>query len=204
MKEYYRNNYEVLLPYFKNIPEFHVIRIIVIQRKKDIEDLGKSENLIKDYYIRSKEHLDSKWKEIVTLADAFKARVYVNISPISLKESALALSDKITDTFRQNQWTRLPHAFRAVTSSEKGILKRFIIDFDSDNKEMFNEVKSLIRYYFKEVIETEVRTKSGWHLICFPFDRIKFNKVITKPFYEDDNIVVDALYNQPTLLYYNG
>ena len=177
--------------------------MFVIQRKKDIPTLHKSENLIRDYYIKSGEHLLNKWEEITKMADTFQARVYVNISPVSLTKTAISLLRKITDTFEYEQWNKLPHSFRSVISNEKGILKRFIVDFDSPDYEIFLEMKSYFEEYFPESkIEEIIPTKSGWHMICTPFDTGLFGEWITWG-YKQKGIVVDVLKNQPTLLYYN-
>ena len=190
------NNIENLRVYLKNIPKDHIINIIAIQRKKDIPDLYKSEVLIKEYYIRSEDNFNERIDEIKKISKVFQARIYIKISPISLKEIGIELINNLYIKFKHDNFDRITSCVRSETNKMKGINRYHIIDVDKISN---IDIETLDSYIYKtcEVCNI-IKTKSGLHYICEPFNRTLFFEYLPfsfKPY-------VELLTNNLTLLYY--
>lgn len=90
------NNFDLIKPLLlfpTKEDNFYFVQIL--QRKKDHKGirLGGSNNnsrLIKAYYIKSQEHLDTHTEEMIKLAQVFNARVSINLNPRSFEKAGFA------------------------------------------------------------------------------------------------------------------
>lgn len=202
------NNIEKLESYFKDIPEGHIINVIVIQRKKDNPDLYKAEVLIKEYNIRNYEHFLERKNEIIKLADIFAARVYVKLSPVSLRLVTAKILERVGTMFIKDNFNKITSGVRSLISAERGCKKIFIVDVDTLDTKIHIKVNNLIEDCYKERGQQlinkldQIKTPNGCHLICSPFDRTLFKEKINNTF-PDRDFEIDVFDSSLTLLYYN-
>ena len=177
--------------------------IQLILRSKDNAELtrllnkngGNTNRPFLELFIHNEEELNNKMELIRRICDATGARAYINLTPKSYKKVARQALYKITDAVCSDNWKAAKRAYWSATGSTLGEKKLFLLDIDTYEGEDVAEVaKTLETIFDSEVILLSLPTKGGWHLICKPFDTMKFGK-------EWPGIKV--LKNTPTLLYFN-
>ena len=145
-------------------------------------------------------------EEIKTCCDIFKLRAYISVNTKSKKRIQLkclhVLAENLSDGESKKPWRTFDRAFD-ITKSEN---QRWIVDIDDCKDEKFAEfVESLIEKcqssYDKRVV-ARIPTKSGFHLITYPFNLQEFNNYWNEG--EFNGIPVPEIKkNHITLLYEN-
>ena len=181
-----------------------VFSITLVRRGKDHPDLPSANYSFKHYYIDSIEVFDRYIEEIKTCCDIFKLRAYISVNTKSKKRIQLkclhVLAENLSDGESKKPWRTFDRAFD-ITKSEN---QRWIVDVDDCKDEKFAEfVESLIEKcqssYDKKVV-SRIPTKSGFHLITYPFNLQEFNNYWKEG--EFNNIPVPEIKkNHITLLY---
>lgn len=187
--------------------EFYFVQILV--RGKDGHHVsGNNKNrLVKYYTVSSKEQLLSLKEEITGIAKAVTGRVYIHPTKRSYKEVANVALELTTHTYVSQNWIGMRSVFS--TAAGKSMIagdKKYIVDLDDITFETTEGIKKYqqivsdinnLRGKSNEQgnkIYTGVPTKSGIHLITYPFDVDAFKKL-----YPD----IDVHKNNPTLLYFS-
>lgn len=190
-----------------NDDEFYFLQILV--RGKDGHKVrGNNKNRLIQYYtITSKEQLLNLKNEMVALCRADNARAYIHPTRRSFKAVANVMFGFMVKTYTTGNWKSMRSLFS--TSCGRSYIagdKKFIIDLDNIHPESsaedlkkYNDIVNCIKKLrghggagVDKVFAT-VPTKSGVHLITYPFDEDVF-----KEMYPD----IDVHKNNPTLLYY--
>ena len=80
------NNLEIIKPLlnFSSEDDFYFLQIL--QRKKENPQLGSNSRVIKNYYIKSVEHLELRYPEIIELCSVFNARASIRLNKEVLKK----------------------------------------------------------------------------------------------------------------------
>lgn len=196
------NNFELLksVMKFNSEDEFYFVQIL-IRRKDGHTDPGVNGNnknrLIKFYTIRSIDDLSEKQEEIITIADALNARVYIHPTKRSFKEVGNECLKVGLDLFLSNV-DGLKRAYStACGKSYIGSDKKWVIDIDEKSIGIVNEMCEFIEKecepFDRIKLQYIVPTLHGFHLITTPFNSQKFS--IEYP-------LIDIHKNNPTLLYY--
>ena len=182
--------------------EFYFLQILV--RGKDGHKTGgnNKNRLVKYYTIYSPEQLLRYKDEIVAICRVDNARAYVHPTKRNAKEVANVAVELAVHTFVSQNWI----GFKSMYSTACGKSfvtsdKKFIIDIDDigPDDEKFKHIEKLIfeaRGHGGENTDKvfmKVPTKSGWHLITYPFDVGHLAKHYPE---------IDVHKNNPTLLYY--
>lgn len=170
---------------FPNKNSFYFVQIL--QRKKDHkgERLGGSNNnsrLIKAYYIKSVEHLELHWEEMVKLAEVFNARVSINLNPRSFEKAAFHTLQKIADQMSNGDFYSVRKAYDTVLGNYHSEMdKRWIIDVDKDDIPAMEEIQKDIADLHEKIgnrdynVLSVIPSKSGYHIITNPFNLAHFN-----------------------------
>lgn len=199
------DNFELIkqLLVFESEDDFYHLQIL--KRKKDCAEHEKGRNnnarCIKTYYIRNREHLDSKKDEIISLCKLFKARAYINLNKKSYQKSAMYMLREVTDRIIFKQYEHIYRAYDSVIGSSEvnSGEKRWIVDIDNvenvNNLELYKNNINSCRPEGDKII-AEIPTKNGIHLITRPFNIKELEPFqCLHPF--------DIQKNNPTLLYFD-
>lgn len=182
--------------------EFYFLQILV--RGKDGHHVsGNNKNrLVKYYTITSAEQLLSLKNEILAICHVDNARAYIHPTKRNAKEVANIAVELAVHTFVSQNWI----GFKSMYSTACGQSfvtsdKKFIVDLDDihEGDAILDEIRNKIYSYRghggenSDKVFMTVPTKSGVHLITWPFDVGQFTK---------DFPGIDIHKNNPTLLYF--
>lgn len=182
--------------------EFYFLQILV--RGKDGHHVsGNNKNrLIKYYTITSAEQMMSLKNEILAICHVDNARAYIHPTKRSFKEVANIAVELAVHTYVSQNWI----GFRSMYSTACGQSfikgdKKFIVDLDDihEGDPILEEIRNKIYTYRghggenSDKVFMTVPTKSGVHLVTYPFDIGQFEK---------DFPGIDIHKNNPTLLYF--
>jgi hypothetical protein len=192
------DNIELIKPLlnFSEPGDFYML--YVFKRKKDQpegeRDNHQSVRTIKTYCIESVEHLEKRYDEIKQLCEMFKARAYVHVQKQNHREVSLnmmvVLAQRIQDGNHKQKGL-----FDSVVGQIKTLEKRWIVDIDTKNKEVVEEVATFINTKCRPVqdkICSIIPTKNGYHLITDRFDVKTFKETYPE---------IDIQKKNPTLLF---
>jgi hypothetical protein len=192
------DNIELIKPLlnFSEPGDFYML--YVFKRKKDQpegeKDNHQSVRTIKTYCIESVEHLEKRYDEIKQLCEMFKARAYVHVQKQNHREVSLnmmvALAQRIQDGNHKQKGL-----FDSVVGQIKTLEKRWIVDIDTKNKEVVEEVATFINTKCRPIqdkICSIIPTKNGYHLITDRFDVKTFKETYPE---------IDIVKKNPTLLF---
>lgn len=199
------DNFEQImgLLHFDSEDDFYHLQ--VLKRKKEHPNLGSNSQVIKTYYIRSKDHLDKVGPEIVALCEFHGARAYINLNPRSFEQVAFQTLKKVTDIIMNRDYTSVRNAYDSTCGAYcSGKEKRWIVDLDGV-EHVSPMMCAFIEYKCEPITEikhdcsledskciTTIPTKNGLHLITKPFNLQKFSEEYPK---------IDVHRNNPTVLY---
>ena len=166
---------------FDSTDDFYYLQIM--KRKKDHPETCTSNNrIIKNYYIRSIEHLDSKYEEIKAICDHFNARATIRLNKRSFKQVAMKHLQNIANSIAIGDYTYIKNAYdRACGTGHNDENKKWIVDIDIDVN--YPDVQTIITAMVSYIsdckpigdkIITILPTKNGYHLITKPFDVMNF------------------------------
>ena len=182
--------------------EFYFLQILV--RGKDGHHVsGNNKNrLVKYYTITSAEQLLSLKNEILAICHVDNARAYIHPTKRNAKEVANIAVELAIHTFVSQNWI----GFKSMYSTACGQSfvtsdKKFIVDLDDIHEgdailEQIREDIFKMRGHGGEnsdKVFMTVPTKSGVHLITWPFDLGQFKEKYP---------TIDVHKNNPTLLYF--
>lgn len=174
------DNLEIYKKYilnFQNPGDFFYLMVLV--RKKDFttdKSNRQSVRIIKDYCIYSIEQLEKRYEEIKTLAEVFKARVYLGINRLNDSQVSIRMIKNLAERLEsgnnncRNLWSSTVGALSAQGT------KKWIVDIDKEDLFILEEIKEHIKKLEPagDKIICEIPTKSGIHLITNPFRLDKF------------------------------
>lgn len=188
--------------------EFYFVQILV-RGKDGLHVSGNNKNrLVKYYTVTSKEMLLSLKQEIIGISKAVTGRVYISPQRRSFREVANLALELTTHTYVSQNWIGMRSVF-STSAGKSGIKsdKKYIIDIDNiqdENDPFILQVKERL-FEVRGVngpktdkLFLQVKTKSGTHLICEPFDTKTFMKSF--PQFKEDEFIHK---NNPSLLYFS-
>lgn len=180
---------------FDSEDEFYQLQIL--KRKKEHPELGSNNYVVKTYQVKSIEHLDKIFPEVVCLCEFHQARACINLNRRSFEKLAYQMLRKVTDQILNKDFKSVRKAYDSVTGSfsnepntkwvvdidVKSSIKIEMIQNDIKNCEPNRRVNKTI-----EILET----KNGFHLITSPFNMEEFRKI---------NPDIEVHKNNPTILF---
>jgi hypothetical protein len=183
---------------FEDEGDFYMIYIL--KRKKDQpeneKDNHQSVRTIKTYCVESIEYLEKRYEEIKQLCEIFKARAYIHIQKQNHKDVSLNMLASLAERVRDGHHKQ-KNLFDSVVGKLKTLEKRWIVDVDTKDMSVVNEIKFTINKLCRPNDENKIwdviPTKSGYHIITDRFDIMEFKKSYPN---------VDIQKKNPTLLYH--
>ena len=192
------DNLKLVLPFlkFESKDDFYYLQIL--QRKKENPQLGSNSRVIKNYYIRSEEHLLNRYDEIKKLCQIFNARASIRLNKRSFKKVGMKTMVNLSNTMMNEEYSFLMKSYdRACGLGHNDKEKKWILDIDFIPNE--NEFNTIIE--FINNIEPKgdkligiIPSKVGIHLITNPFNLNSFKERFPSIEVHKDN---------PTNLYIN-
>jgi hypothetical protein len=156
--------------------------IQIIQRKKEIPDLGSNNRIIRSYMISSLEKLEKNEVEIIQMCETFNARAYIHLNRRKWSKISLECLKHNVELIGNEQHEGIKSSLETIigrNNCEYKDEKTWIIDIDDveavsplmmahiDHKcQPFDEESKCVAI---------IPTKNGFHLITKPFDRSEFH-----------------------------
>lgn len=171
------DNLEKILPFlqFNSEDDFYYLQIL--QRKKENPQLGSNSRVIKNYYIRSQQHLLDRYDEIKSLCQFFNARASLRLNKRSFEKVGFKALENIANTMQNREYKHLMKSYdRAcgLLNNEKN--KKWIVDVDEEDVIWLEQIINAIQPCEPKgnKILIQLPTKSGIHLITTPFNVQQF------------------------------
>lgn len=194
------DNFNLIKPLLNFTSEDDCYYLQILQRKKENPELGSNSRVIKNYWIKSIDHLEKLYPEIKKLCEVFNARASIRLNRRSFRQLAFQSLKKISDQLLNEDFASVKNNYSKVSGIyHKDSDKTWIIDIDDTDSILLQDVINSINHdmiqpeYDKLV--TVIPSKSGYHVICRPFNLQKWN--ILYPQYKELDIHKD----NPTNLY---
>lgn len=185
------DNLRLVLPFlkFESKDDFYYLQIL--QRKKENAKLGSNSRVIKNYYIKSEEHLLNRYDEIKKLCEVFNARASIRLNKRSFEKVGFKAMVNIANTMSNREYEFLKASYdRACGLGHNDNEKKWILDIDGEKtyNELF-KMEDLINNSLPEGKNTIVYlpSKSGMYLITKPFDLRDFTKTYPEIEIHKDN-----------------
>ncbi len=185
-----KDNFDILKDFmdFSDPGKFYLA--LVVQRKKDNPELDRSERIIKNYMIPTREKLEYVREEMETLCKVFNARVYLYINRRSFKNTQKAMAKALIDQICAESVSNLNHLFDSCAAAHGCGDKNWIIDVDLPHKpdvcnsdsymRLESDLKLNLYEYLDKIpptpsdgehrVKLVVPSRNGFHLITSPFD----------------------------------
>ena len=188
------------------LDKYYVIELM--RRGKDNPDMPAANYHFRNYYIYSWKDLDKYEHEIKVICDLLHLRAYCSVNYKLMSQVAL-------DTLAESARRIAAHDYKKFYSIFESASGKFVdrgnsmwvVDIDDIDEHfplgrLTAYINSMESGHEENVVYT-MPTKSGLHLICHPFNLMKFNKdfCITFPNYQGK--LPDIKKNHLTLLYEN-
>lgn len=200
------DNLEKILPLlnFKSEDDFYFLQIL--QRKKENPQLGSNSRVIKNYYIRSQQHLLDRYEEIKTLCKVFNARASIRLNKRSFEKVGFKALENIANTMQNREYKHLMKSYdRACGLLNNEKTKKWIIDIDKDEVIWLEQIINAIQPCepLGDKIVTQILSKSGIHLITTPFNVKQFQDNFAEELraYGMEYIEIEIHKDNPTNLY---
>jgi len=185
-----------------NEDEFYFLQILVRGKDGNAVSRNNKNRLVKYYTIYSTNQLYQHKEEIIAICRVDNARAYLHPTKRNAREVANIALELTVHTFISQNWI----GFKGMYSTACGKSfvngdKKYIVDLDDmtlEDKKYHDIVKTIYELRGKggensDKVFMTVPTKSGYHLVSWPFDIESFHKRYPE---------VDVHKNNPTLLYY--
>lgn len=200
------DNLEKILPLLKfdSSDDFYYLQIL--QRKKENPQLGSNSRVIKNYYIRSQQHLIERYDEIKTLCKVFNARASLRLNKRSFEKVGFKTLENIANTMQNREYKHLMKSYdRACGLLNNEATKKWIVDIDKEDIIWLEQIINAIQPCepLGNKIITQIPSKTGIHLITTPFNVQKYKENFTEELkaYQMNYIEIEIHKDNPVNLY---
>lgn len=191
------NNFEQIKKMLK-FEEDYFYFIQIIQRKKEIPELGSNNRVIRSYTVSNLEYLRKIEPEIIQMCGMFNARAYIHLNRRKWSRIALECLRHNAELIANGQHDGIKSSLETVIgrhNCEPKGEKTWIIDID-DTDTASPLMMAFIDHRCEPIGESKIKaiipTKNGLHLITKPFNTQTFGNE-----YPD----IDIHKDNPTILY---
>jgi hypothetical protein len=170
----------------------------IIQRKKDIEELGCNNILLKAIIIDDAHPLEKFKDYIIDMCEHYRARAYINVGPKSKRKVAVQMLQDLAQCFAKNDFNYTKKLWNTAAGTVNPFLKRWVIDCDITDKFTIEDIQNVINIVYESNSEEKYKiigtipTLHGYHIITTPFDLRKL---------KEEYPSIDIHKNNPTVLY---
>jgi len=195
------NNFEQIKSMLKFEKDYFYF-IQIIQRKKEIPELGSNNRIIRSYMISSLEKLEKNEAEIIQMCEMFNARAYIHLNRRKWSKIALECLRHNAELIANEQHDGIKSSLETTIgrhNCEPKGEKTWIVDIDDTNIDI-----SLMMAFIDYECEPKttvfnnskgvavIPTKNGLHLITKPFNTQTFKEKYPN---------IDIHKDNPTVLY---
>jgi len=111
------DNINKILPFlqFESKDDFYYLQIL--QRKKENPQIGSNSRVIKNYYVRSQEHLLERYDEIKQLCQVFNARASIRLNKRSFEKVGFKTMENLANTMMNREYSfliKLTHLYSLI------------------------------------------------------------------------------------------
>ena len=168
---------ELVKPFltFDSDDDFYFLQIL--QRKKENPQIGSNSRVIKNYYIRSYNHLIDRYDEIKELCNLFNARASLRLNKRSFEKVAFKTLSNISNTMQNRDYGHISKQYdKACGQLNNEVIKTWIVDVDKDELIWLEQIINSIEpcHPLMNPIIGQLPTKSGVHIITTPFNQMQF------------------------------
>jgi len=172
------NNFEQIKSLLR-FEEDYFYFIQIIQRKKEIPELGSNNRVIRSYMISSLEKLEKNEAEIIQMCKMFNARAYIHLNRRKWNKIALECLRHNAELIANGQHDGIKSSLETVVgrhNCEPKGEKTWIIDIDEKLPQYIMQIEEFINSIEPEglKIKSIIPTKNGYHLITKPFNTQTF------------------------------
>jgi hypothetical protein len=194
------NNFKQIKSLLK-FEEDYFYFIQIIQRKKEIPDLGSNNRVIRSYMISSLEKLEKNEPEIIQMCEMFNARAYIHLNRRKWSRISLECLRHNAELIANGQHDGIKSSLETVigrNNCEPKGEKTWIIDIDdAEHPSQFTLMMAFIDFGCEpktdhEKIIATIPTKNGFHFITKPFNNQTFSERYPE---------IDIHKDNPTVLY---
>jgi hypothetical protein len=169
----------------------------IIRRGKDHPELLSANRTFCSYYIEGPGDLEKFREEIIQVTEFFGCRAYVYLCRRNCQKIMLATIQEMSRRLLEGDYKKPWKIFDSASISIKPSIKLWVIDLDEpEHLEQVNKIKASIEAIepYKPIF-AQIPTRTGIHLITYPFNILKFHEL-----WPNIDIKKTA---SPTLLYCN-
>lgn len=194
------NNFEQIKSMLKFEDDYFYF-IQIIQRKKEIPELGSNNRIIRSYMISSLEKLEKNEPEIIQMCQMFNARAYIHLNRRKWSRITLECLKHNAELIANGQHEGIKSSLETVIgrhNCEPKGEKTWIVDIDTHDEETQRKIQLIITNCepISNKVVANMPTKNGSHLITKPFNSAKFYKYLRL-----QGDVPDIHKDNPTVLY---
>lgn len=171
-----------------NLDQYYVIELI--RRGKDNPDLPAANLRFKNYYINQISDLDKYKEEIMFLCTNLKIRAYFSVNYKLYSQVLMNTTAECARRVAVHDYKKPYAIYESCSGSfvDDGN-KIWVIDVDKEDADLYHEtLDSLVNIYSQMIINCRphkdiikvISTKSGKHIISYPFDIDFFNEQCRK------------------------
>jgi len=196
------NNFEQIKSMLKFEEDYYFYFIQIIQRKKEIPELGSKNRIIRSYMISSLEKLEKNEAEIIQMCQMFNARAYIHLNRRKWSKINIECLRHNVELIRNEQHDGIKSSLETIIgryNCEPKGEKTWIVDIDDDGNPsplMMAFIDYECEPKAKDVSDGKciaiIPTKNGFHLITKPFNSQTFKEKYPEIEIHKDN---------PTVLY---
>lgn len=169
----------------------------IIRRGKDHPELPSANRTFCSYYIEEPGDLEKFREEIIQATELFGCRAYVYLCRRNYQKTMLATIQEMSRRLLEGDYKKPWKIFDSASTSVKSSVRLWVIDLDEpEHLKHVEEIRAAIEATDPcKPIFAQIPTRTGIHLITYPFDVLKFYE--TWPGIDIKKTV------SPTLLYCN-
>ncbi len=169
----------------------------IIRRGKDHPELSSANRTFCSYYIEEPGDLEKFREEIIQATELFGCRAYVYLCRRNYQKTMLATIQEMSRRLLEGDYKKPWKIFDSASTSVKSSVRLWVIDLDEpEHLKHVEEIRAAIEATDPcKPIFAQIPTRTGIHLITYPFDVLKFYE--TWPGIDIKKTV------SPTLLYCN-
>ena len=171
--------------------------IQIIQRKKEIPELGSNNRIIRSYMINSLEKLEKNEAEIIQMCEMFNARAYIHLNRRKWSKISLECLRHNAELIANGQYEGIKSSLETIIgrhNCEPKGEKTWIVDIDEKLPQYTMQVEDYINSLEPEGLKVKsiLPTKNGYHLITKPFNTQIFG---------EKYLNIDIHKDNPTILF---
>jgi len=133
------NNFEQIKSMLKFEEDYYFYFIQIIQRKKEIPELGSKNRIIRSYMISSLEKLEKNEAEIIQMCQMFNARAYIHLNRRKWSKINIECLRHNVELIRNEQHDGIKSSLETIIgryNCEPKGEKTWIVDIDDDGNQV--------------------------------------------------------------------